>query len=148
MSNVTSNSGSNFNVFTYYYNYQISTSEFSSHYTAVHEDELAMVFAQPLSNKSQPFLTTSNKWPPTSSSTYGSIEKTIASYFVNYWSNFVKTGNVNGNGYTNWPAWTSAAGSFLNMTGTTASSFNPTSTSYSMSSDVICQMLYPQWNWN
>jgi carboxylesterase type B len=145
MSNLTSNYG--FNVFSYYYNYQISSSEFQPLYSAVHADELAMVFAQPLSLKAQPFLTSMNYWPPKSNNTYSSLERNISSLFVNYWSNFVATGNVNGIGNQMWSVWNQNGGSFLNMTGITNLSFTPVNTIYSMAQDTICQMLYPQWVW-
>ncbi len=145
MSNLTSNYG--FNVFSYYYNYQISSSEFQPLYSAVHADELAMVFAQPLSLKAQPFLTSMNYWPPKSNNTYSSLERNISSLFVNYWSNFVATGNVNRIGNQMWSVWNQNGGSFLNMTGITNLSFTPVNTIYSMAQDTICQMLYPQWVW-
>ena len=59
----------------------------------MHQDELAMVYGEPLSVKIPPLLD-SNEFSSTSHN-YSVDERLISERIVNYWSNFIKTDNPN-----------------------------------------------------
>ena len=87
---------SNFNqtAYVYLYGHHLSTSEFPKKYEAVHGDELAMIFAEPLSVKIPPLITT-NPWSSTRHN-YSVSERLISEKIAIYWTNFVKYDNPNG----------------------------------------------------
>ena len=91
---------SNVNVFTYLYGYRISTSGVPSKYEAIHEDELPMVYGEPLSVKKLPLLT-ENIWSSTGHN-YSVAERLISEQIMNYWSNFVAHDNPNGKSQEKW----------------------------------------------
>lgn len=84
------------NIFSYLYGYRISTTNLPLKYEAVHRDELAMIFAEPLSIK-QPPLTSSNIWSSTLHD-YSIEERLISERMVKYWTNFIKNDDPNDEG--------------------------------------------------
>lgn len=84
----------NQNAYVYLYGYHLSTSEFSPKYEAVHTEELAMIFAEPLSIKKPPLID-SNPWSSTRHN-YSVEERLISETIATYWTNFVKYENPNG----------------------------------------------------
>ena len=80
-------------VYAYIYGYRISTTSFAEKYEAVHKDELAMIFAEPLSIKTPPLLD-SNIWTSTKHN-YSFEERLISESIVRYWTNFIKNENPN-----------------------------------------------------
>ncbi len=79
--------------YAYIYGYRISTSLFPEKYEAVHHDELAMIFAEPLSIKKPPLLD-NNIWS-SSKHIYSVEERSISETIVRYWTNFIKNENPN-----------------------------------------------------
>lgn len=84
----------NQSAFVYLNGYHISTSDFPSKYEAVHRDELAMIFAEPLAVKRPPLLDP-NPWTSTRHN-YSSEERLLSEKIVTYWTNFAKFDNPNG----------------------------------------------------
>ena len=84
------------NIFSYLYGYRISTTNLPVKYEAVHRDELAMIFAEPLSVK-QPPLISSNIWSSTTHE-YSIEERLISERMVKYWTNFIKNDDPNDDG--------------------------------------------------
>ena len=83
----------NVNTFAYVYGYRISTTDLPEKYEAVHRDELAMIFAEPLSIKTPPLIST-NIWSSTKHN-YSVEERLVSETIVRYWTNFVKNDNPN-----------------------------------------------------
>ena len=81
------------NVYTYLYGYRISTTNVPIKYEAIHRDELATIFAEPLSIKTPPLIS-SNIWSATAHE-YSIDERLISERIVQYWSNFIKYDNPN-----------------------------------------------------
>jgi carboxylesterase type B len=141
LSDIYSNLGSK--VFTYFYDYRISTSNFAPKYLAVHKDELAMVFAEPLSVKQKPILN-SNPWTSTKYN-YSVAERTNSETIINFWSNFVATGdpnNYSAGKTTAWQKWSNNnANGIRNVfyIGGSNSNFNLTNIAYAETSDLICK---------
>jgi hypothetical protein len=75
------------------YAYHISTSNLLTRYEAVHKDELAMIFAEPLSVKIPPLIST-NIWTSTMHN-YSVEERLISEQIATYWSNFIKNDDPN-----------------------------------------------------
>jgi carboxylesterase type B len=75
------------------YAYHISTSNLLTRYEAVHKDELAMIFAEPLSIKIPPLIST-NIWTSTMHN-YSVEERLISEQIATYWSNFIKNDDPN-----------------------------------------------------
>jgi len=83
----------NLNAFAYIYSYHISTSDVTNRYEAVHKDELAMIFAEPLSIKTPPLINP-NIWTMTNHN-YSIEERLISEQIATYWSNFVQNDDPN-----------------------------------------------------
>ena len=81
-------SKANMNAFVYLYGYRISTTPYPKIYGSVHSDELAMVFAEPLSIKTPPLIN-ANPWSATQTN-YSADERLIAEKIVKYWTSFIK----------------------------------------------------------
>lgn len=75
------------------YAYHIYTSNLLTRYEAVHKDELAMIFAEPLSIKIPPLIST-NIWTSTMHN-YSVEERLISEQIATYWSNFIKNDDPN-----------------------------------------------------
>ena len=81
------------NVFTFLYGYQISTSSFAEKYEAVHRDDLAMMFGEPLTVKNPPLISP-NSWSSTNHN-YSVEERVISEQFINLWTNFIVNDDPN-----------------------------------------------------
>ena len=81
-------SRANMNAFVYLYGYRISSTPYPKIYGSVHSDELAMVFAEPLSVKTPPLIN-ANPWTATQTM-YSTDERIIAEQVVKYWTSFIK----------------------------------------------------------
>lgn len=82
------------NVFLYLYAHRISSTPWPSWYGAVHGDDLAMTFAQPLAMKQPRVATSTNPWS-NAKHNYPSSEKLLSNELITYWTNFAKLNTPN-----------------------------------------------------
>ncbi len=136
-------SKANMNAFVYLYGYRISTTPYPKIYGSVHSDELAMVFAEPLSIKTPPLIN-SNPWSTTQTN-YSIEERLIAEKIVNYWTSFIKDGQPN-----EWQAFNNANRIF-NSTNRNIQYLNGNQTrkiNYQIFRDEACQFWNPSSKYN
>jgi carboxylesterase type B len=107
----------NLQAYVYSYEHLISTSIFPQVIGVVHTDELAMLFAQPLSSRTPPFIS-QNYWSSAYRS-YSNAEKKFNENFLNYWINFIKYDDPNysmNSGLNEWKPFVSNARMRFNFT--------------------------------
>ena len=80
--------------YVYSYNFRISTSALPEVLGVAHVDELAVVFAEPLSSKQASAETARNPWS-SAYHNYSSEEKKFTEDFLVYWTNFIKHNDPN-----------------------------------------------------
>lgn len=81
------------NVFAYLNNHRLSTSPWPAWYGVTHGDELALIFGQPLTDRSSSLLVSENPWARYS--LYKPNERALSRSVMTYWSNFIKFNNPN-----------------------------------------------------
>jgi len=95
----------NKNVYVYLFAHRISSTPWPSWYGATHGDDLAFLFAHPLSVRESDSFISVNPWA-NPSHRYSNNEKNLNHEILNYWTSFVHNNNPNSeNSAKQWPEY-------------------------------------------